>query len=128
MTHPRSGDGEYYGNDGMSLRDWFAGQFQVPAEMDKSIGQADDADLLERFGTPEEREQGFRMVFGTTSPQYRHHFANVEVIGQAMPTENAILRQKLEARMRSALRYIEADAMLAARQPPPPPGTKGGTP
>ena len=100
---------------GMSLRDWFAGNFQIPAEMDKSIDQADDGDLLERYGTAAEREQGFRMVFGSTNPQFRHMFANVEVSGNAMPLENILLRQKLEARVRAEMRYIEADAMLAAR-------------
>ena len=100
---------------GMTLRDWFAGQFQISAEMDKSICEADDNDLLARYGTEAEREQGFQMVFGSTSPQFRRMFANVEVNGCAMPLENIVLRQKLEARVRAEMRYIEADAMLSAR-------------
>lgn len=100
---------------GMSLRDWFAGQPIVPNGHLECIGQCDDSDLLERYGTEEEKEQGFRMVFGLTNPQFRHTLAAVEVTGAAMPLANALLRQKLEARARAEMRFAEADAMLAAR-------------
>ena len=82
---------------GMTLRDWFAATIGHPDI--GGVSQCDDQDLLERYGTPEEIDEGFRMVL----PE------------QPMVLRNVLLRQKLEARARAELRYLEADAMLAER-------------
>jgi hypothetical protein len=85
---------------GMTLRDWFAGTIQYDKSIMEDVGACDDQDLLERYGTEAEKDEGFRLVL-PNGP---------------MPIMNIILRQKLESRARAELRYIEADAMLEARK------------
>lgn len=119
VFNPHSGEachtGQYWDGNGMTLRDWLAGQPIVPNGHLEAVSNCDDADLLERYGTEEDKEQGFTPVFGVTNPAYRHAFAAVEVAGSAMPMQNILLRQRLEARARAEIRYEEADAMLAER-------------
>jgi hypothetical protein len=83
---------------GMSLRDYFACHVQ-PREETDDISRCDDQDLLEKYGTPEEIDEGFRLVL----PE------------QSMYLRNITLRAALESRARAHLRYLEADAMLAER-------------
>ncbi len=85
---------------GMTLRDYFAATLAPDARAMDALSDADDQDLLQRYGTEEEIEEGFRHV----SP------------GKPMPVMNIVLRATLEARGRAALRLVEADAMLAARK------------
>ena len=95
-----NGDGSHYLTHwGMSLRDYFAGKVIADTSLAEDISQCDDSDLLERFGTEDEKENGFIPVFGG-----RQLFSNIE------------LRSKLEARARARIRYNEADAMLKARE------------
>ncbi len=82
----------------MSLRDFFAATIGHPDI--EGVNRCDDQDLLERYGTPDEIDEGFRCVL----PE------------EPMVLANVLLRQKLEARARSELRFIEADAMLLARK------------
>lgn len=85
--------------EGMTLRDWFAGQALVyPSEL-AWYSEADDQKLLERFGTAREIEEGFDLV----------------LLGAPMQLRNIELRAKLKARGRAYLRYLEADAMIAER-------------
>ena len=86
--------------DGMELRDWFAGTIGHPDI--EGVSQCDDQDLLERYGTEEEKEEGF--IFAV--PGYPIKFKSI------------LLRQRLEAAARAELRYIEADAMLKEREAP----------
>jgi len=81
------------------LRDWFAGQVMHDTRLAEDISQCDDSDLLDRFGTEDEKENGFLCV-----SRDRQSFSNIE------------LRLKLEARARARIRYNEADAMLKARE------------
>lgn len=83
-----------------SLRDYFAGTIQLTQSELSQFSDCDDQDLLQRFGTPEDIEQGFQHVSA----------------GRSMPVLNILLRAKLESRGRAALRYLESDAMLAARR------------
>lgn len=85
---------------GMVLRDWFAATIQYDKSIMEDVGACDDQDLLERYGTEAEKDDGFRCVL-PNGP---------------MPIVNIILRQRLESRARAELRYIESDAMLEARK------------
>lgn len=96
---PQPAEIDMKGAEGMTLLDWFAGTLRLTNEDLVQFSEADDQDLLQRFGTPEEIEQGFTHV----SP------------GQPMPVANIELRAALEARGRAALRYFEAVAMLRER-------------
>ena len=101
--------------DGMTLRDWFAGNLHLETEILESVSKCDDADLLERFGTEAEKEEGFTICFpGARNAE--HNVAGRPEFGGDVPFRNIELRQQLEARARARLRLIEADAMLAARE------------
>lgn len=84
-------------SSGMSLRVWFATFLTSDSHEIDAVSDCDDQDLLERFGTEEEKEEGFRFHIPNTPMLYR----SIE------------LRKTLEARARARLRLIEADAMLA---------------
>lgn len=83
---------------GLTKREWFAGMaILIPITETQDVSRCDDQDLLERFGTEEEKERGF-----------------IPVSGQKMFIWNIELRASLESRARAILRYAEADAMVAA--------------
>lgn len=84
---------------GMTLLDWFAGRCEIEMEELSQFSQCDDQDLLQRFGTTEEIEEGFRFVSS----------------GETQFVSNILLRALLESRGRAALRYLEAEAMIAEK-------------
>ena len=84
---------------GMSLRDWFAATIRYDRDIMEDISECDDQDLIENFGSPEEKDEYFEFV----CPGFPQKWKNIE------------LRAKLEARARARIRYREADAMLAER-------------
>lgn len=86
-------------DEGMSLRDWFASTIQYDKSLMEDVSNCDDQDLIERFGTAEEKDEYFDFVLPD----------------RPMPFKNIILRTKLEARARAAIRYLEADAMIEER-------------
>lgn len=89
--------------EGMSLRAWFATFLTSDSHEIDAVSDCDDQDLLERFGTEEEKDEGFRFHLPNTPMLYR----SIE------------LRKSLEARARARLRLIEADAMISelAKEP-----------
>ena len=88
-----------YHFEGITLRDWFAATIRYDKDLMEDISRCDDQDLVERFGTEEEKDEYFDCVFP----------------GQPIPFKNIELRARLEARGRALIRYREADAMLAER-------------
>lgn len=99
----------------MSLRDFFACSLPLDTGEIEDVSKCDDNDLLERFGTEEEKQTGFEMCF-PSSVNCKRVVAGMVEVGGAMPFANIELRKKLEARARAALRYMEADAMLLERE------------
>ncbi len=104
MSEPKNGgpafptldDHEYW--HGMFLREYLACHLHLTQpDLLLQFSEADDQDLLQSYGTPEEQEEGFQFV-GRNQPT---------------PVASIELRQKLEARGRARLRVIEADALLA---------------
>jgi len=87
---------------GITLRDFFASVIPYDKEIMEDISRCDDQDLIERFGTEEEKDEYFDLV-PARAP---------------MPFKNIELRTKLEARGRAKLRYLEADAMISERGRP----------
>lgn len=85
--------------DGMTLRDWFAATIPYDRYLMEDISRCDDQDLVERFGTTEEKDEYFDFVFPSGS----------------IPFKNIELRARLESRARAVIRYREADAMIAER-------------
>src|SRR6478609_2161533 len=86
-------------SNGMTLRDYFATHLTPDTQAMDALSDADDQDLLQTYGTPEEIEEGFSYI----SP------------GSPMTLWNIELRASLEARGRAKLRWLEADAMLSSR-------------
>jgi len=77
---------------GMSLRDWFAGMVQADDRLVKSVRAMDDIDLAIFAKCPEAE-------------------ADFTAIGEV---EKYVKRFHLEAKSIARVRYIQADAMLAA--------------
>ena len=84
---------------GVSIRDYFAATIQYDRDIMEDISNCDDQDLIENFGTPEEKDEYFDLVL----PR------------RPTPWKNIELRAKLEARARARIRYREADAMMKER-------------
>lgn len=91
-THGRVEARQWMQDSGMSLRDWFAGR-ETLAEWDRSS----DAVMPNRFA---------EILAGERKPEKTWD-------------EDPIARFRFEAKWRAALRYIRADAMLAAREKGP---------
>lgn len=93
-------------------RDRFAAGIFLETDLLERVSQCDDADLLERFGTEEEKAEGFTLCFpGARNEQ--HSVSGRPEFGGDVPYRNIELRQKLEATARAQLRAIEANAMIA---------------
>lgn len=120
----RSGDGPAFpilaengvncGEPGMTLRDYFAVSLSLDTSRVEDISQCDDRDLLERFGTEEEKAEGFMFVMPNAVGMERTVAGVLEHRGKQY-FSNIALRLRLEARARAEIRWAEADAMLAMR-------------
>ena len=101
-----SPSGNAYQHDGMTLRDWFAGMVQADDRLVKCIRAMDDT-ALELFALHPgcEREE---------------HIVEVNITDYtALPSEVAKVTKRLEieAAAIARVRWMQADAMLAARDP-----------
>lgn len=112
----RSYSGVTVTEGGMLLRDWFAAQVALDSRIVEDFSECDDNDLLERFGTEEEKAEGFTTVFpGATVESRPRTIAGFNEHKGRQTFRNIELRMILEARGRARLRYNEADAMLQER-------------
>lgn len=99
------GDRHVDASSGMSLRDYFAAQVQADDRLVKCIRAMDDA-ALELFALHPDCER-------------EEHITDVDLTcWAALPSEVAKVarRLELEARAIARVRYMQADAMLAARE------------
>lgn len=94
---------------GLTVRAYVATHIAVPTSILTDLLSCDDKLLLERFGTEEEKEQGFTPV---DNGGYRREAGRMER-GQGIPLRNLELRHQLESRARAWFRAIEADALIA---------------
>lgn len=88
-----------------------AASIKLPTESIEDISKCDDDDLLNRFGTEEEKSEGFKPCH-TGAKNLTRTVYGMEESGGRMPFWNIELRQRLESRARARLRYAEADAMI----------------
>ena len=98
-------DDMYPAISGMSLRDWFAGNCQEDDRLVKCIRAMDDT-VLEIFALHPTLERDERIT-------------EIEVTSwMSLPTEVAKIarRLELEAKAIARVRFMQADAMLAARE------------
>jgi|GEM_PF-1009357 len=97
-----------YADPGMSLRDWFAGNCQEDDRLVKCIRAMDDT-VLEIFALHPTLERDERIT-------------EIEFTSwMSLPTEVAKIarRLELEAKAIARVRFMQADAMLAAREVKP---------
>ncbi len=99
---------------GMALIDYMATHIPLPLDVIEDIQKCDDTDLLDRFGTEEEKEHGFSPC-NPSARNLAHWVCGREELGGRMPFSNIELRLKLESRARAAIRYAEATAMMEER-------------
>ena len=102
--HNGSGGSFLVHRDGLSLRDWFAGMVQADDRLVKCVRAMDDS-VLEVFALHPNAER-------------EEHITEIELTAwHALPSEVAKVarRLELEARAIARVRYMQADALLAAR-------------
>lgn len=91
-------------HDGMTLRDWFAGQCQEDDRLVKCIRAMDDR-ALERFALFPDLER-------------EEHITEIEFtdyLSMGSELEKITRRLEIEARAIARVRYMQADAMLEER-------------